>query len=117
EPRRPRPSCSWLSRSYHQPALATERGGCTFCFQAEDRIRYRTVTGVQTCALPILLVELLLVLVDGALHLVDEALRLVDVALQLEIGRASCRERVLLWAADVGGQSRQVRRRPTGRAG
>src|SRR5437867_12274382 len=26
-----------------------------FFFQAEDGIRYRTVTGVQTCALPILL--------------------------------------------------------------
>src|SRR2546430_11272402 len=25
-----------------------------FCFQAEDGIRYLTVTGVQTCALPIL---------------------------------------------------------------
>src|SRR5699024_3057561 len=24
-----------------------------FCFQAEDGIRYRNVTGVQTCALPI----------------------------------------------------------------
>src|SRR6266516_1749801 len=26
---------------------------CFFFFQAEDGIRYRTVTGVQTCALPI----------------------------------------------------------------
>src|SRR6266516_6913814 len=26
---------------------------CCFFFQAEDGIRYRTVTGVQTCALPI----------------------------------------------------------------
>src|SRR5271168_2964864 len=26
---------------------------CNFFFQAEDGIRYRTVTGVQTCALPI----------------------------------------------------------------
>src|SRR5207248_7631676 len=28
--------------------------GCYFFFQAEDGIRDRTVTGVQTCALPIL---------------------------------------------------------------
>src|SRR5438067_4118940 len=28
--------------------------GCFFFFQAEDGIRYRNVTGVQTCALPIL---------------------------------------------------------------
>src|SRR5699024_12101991 len=27
---------------------------CFFSFQAEDGIRYRNVTGVQTCALPIL---------------------------------------------------------------
>src|SRR5699024_11488097 len=27
--------------------------GCVFVFQAEDGIRYRNVTGVQTCALPI----------------------------------------------------------------
>src|SRR5207248_7379347 len=30
-----------------------------FFFQAEDGIRYRTVTGVQTCALPILFVGLI----------------------------------------------------------
>src|SRR5699024_11282778 len=29
-----------------------------FCFQAEDGIRDRNVTGVQTCALPILIVIL-----------------------------------------------------------
>src|SRR5699024_11485883 len=29
-----------------------------FFFQAEDGIRYRNVTGVQTCALPILMLEL-----------------------------------------------------------
>src|SRR5260370_42107730 len=28
-------------------------GGCFFFFQAEDGIRYSSVTGVQTCALPI----------------------------------------------------------------
>src|SRR5437868_12921395 len=29
------------------------RWWCSFFFQAEDGIRYRNVTGVQTCALPI----------------------------------------------------------------
>src|SRR5699024_11868999 len=29
-----------------------------FCFQAEDGIRYRNVTGVQTCALPIYIFEM-----------------------------------------------------------
>src|SRR2546430_4935204 len=41
-------SCSlWLSRSRYQLF-------CFFFFQAEDGIRDLTVTGVQTCALPIL---------------------------------------------------------------
>src|SRR5207248_5987329 len=31
-------------------------GVCHFFFQAEDGIRDRTVTGVQTCALPILFI-------------------------------------------------------------
>src|SRR5689334_20718411 len=34
--------------------LSTYRGVCVFFFQAEDGIRDGTVTGVQTCALPIL---------------------------------------------------------------
>src|SRR5256886_8096299 len=89
-----------------------------FFFQAEDGIRYLTVTGVQTCALPIFALEL-----DDlalALDLLAEelaglfAVRLVvgphdheraalvgpgvhrhdrDL-LGVEIGRASCRERV-----------------------
>src|SRR5699024_12073398 len=32
---------------------------CYFFFQAEDGIRYRNVTGVQTCALPILYLPVL----------------------------------------------------------
>src|SRR2546430_13424013 len=32
---------------------------CFFFFQAEDGIRYLTVTGVQTCALPILIEQIL----------------------------------------------------------
>src|SRR2546430_8819358 len=34
-------------------------GGCFFFFQAEDGIRDLTVTGVQTCALPILVLAAL----------------------------------------------------------
>src|SRR2546425_315912 len=44
--------------------------GFFFFFQAEDGIRDKLVTGVQTCALPIYLV-----LVIEAIHLVDAALR------------------------------------------
>src|SRR5205085_7996380 len=75
--------------------------GMFFFFQAEDGIRDLTVTGVQTCALPILLgppaapagAETYLALTlrreaDGTAGEDRRALR--DA---LEIGRASCRER------------------------
>src|SRR5205807_7734232 len=92
-----------------------------FFFQAEDGIRDYKVTGVQTCALPILRrvraradervrdlgrVPLRL---DRATHFrdgpveigrerADEVrLQLVEVDLDDEIGRASCRERVEMW--------------------
>src|SRR2546430_324426 len=42
------------SRAIDPPLLlADEAGGIFFFFQAEDGIRDLTVTGVQTCALPI----------------------------------------------------------------
>src|SRR5438067_5310427 len=95
----------------------------SFFFQAEDGIRYRNVTGVQTCALPIWRPGLLYAngafhgLTCGALSLMGdpfwregfgpllpetEAIPFDDVdALErklakkrFEIGRASCRERV-----------------------
>src|SRR5437867_6647768 len=85
-----------------------------FFFQAEDGIRDRTVTGVQTCALPILGG-------DDPIHLIGKDLpgvvnevtfrdasglvrsaRVPDVSTSmlamLKIGRASCRERVYLEA-------------------
>src|SRR5437868_1746359 len=88
-----------------------------FFFQAEDGIRDRNVTGVQTCALPISAVKLFLRAVDpdqmpqggsnigAALKLAKQVLDNADrgakerVIVLLsdgeEIGRASCRERVL----------------------
>src|SRR5437773_12425326 len=82
----------------------------SFFFQAEDGIRGRDVTGVQTCALPISLVavaradDLLDLLAGGLLLAVrgaHELIRLAREALEVgpadgaaEIGRASCRERV-----------------------
>src|SRR5256885_8366120 len=88
-----------------------------FFFQAEDGIRDYKVTGVQTCALPIsqLLAanglkrgdnELKLIMmceVPSSAILADEFLEFFDgfsigsndlTQLTLEIGRASCRERV-----------------------
>src|SRR2546430_14357577 len=58
-----------------------------FFFQAEDGIRDLTVTGVQTCALPIC--------APGGRGF-DAEVGQVDIAQatrRLEIGRASCRER------------------------
>src|SRR5437867_5426077 len=85
-----------------------------FFFQAEDGIRDRTVTGVQTCALPIFPAavlrgedlrphaallrhpEELRAVAPEALHAAHEAPLLPQpgYAVPCEIGRASCRERV-----------------------
>src|SRR2546430_9800505 len=87
-----------------------------FFFQAEDGIRDLTVTGVQTCALPILIAirriaitpRSMLSRIDGSTSSHLKAMRryclirsptLADLQghhtiLEFEIGRASCRERV-----------------------
>src|SRR5437667_8142757 len=85
-----------------------------FFFQAEDGIRDRDVTGVQTCALPIsspgrqleaerVVLEVALDPVDAQAMCercvdVERLLRDLDLSLGREvpeeIGRASCRERV-----------------------
>src|SRR5699024_11306941 len=90
---------------------------CIFaCFfiQAEDGIRDRNVTGVQTCALPISIDEVLQrIVLSFREHHIDMAFNQLDVTLKnrqgderqllqttrnplttnQEIGRASCRER------------------------
>src|SRR5437867_12831873 len=78
-----------------------------FFFQAEDGIRDRTVTGVQTCALPIFPPD------DGRrepvdgvdvrfFHHLEELARVgreaLHVAALTQIGRASCRERMEVMA-------------------
>src|SRR5207248_7480352 len=91
--------------------------GCFFFFQAEDGIRDRTVTGVQTCALPIWRTVMGLSRFEGrgstrfnraAGVLAEDNQRAANqrVAVRArkaerlfikpfhEIGRASCRERV-----------------------
>src|SRR5437667_10237363 len=70
-----------------------------FFFQAEDGIRDRDVTGVQTCALPISS--------PARLRVLDRIYtgRMSTVAVVsgacAEIGRASCRERVEISVAGV----------------
>src|SRR5205085_5514499 len=79
------------------------RGRGLFFFQAEDGIRDLTVTGVQTCALPILAdyeeargENSLRIALTGMGHLaVKPAIKQQPAKPQrIEIGRASCRERV-----------------------
>src|SRR5437879_7653877 len=85
-----------------------------FFFQAEDGIRDTSVTGVQTCALPICFSEAALIMATLPLALVGGfwlmfllgynmsvasavgfiALGGVAAEIGVEIGRASCRERV-----------------------
>src|SRR5699024_11479347 len=81
-----------------------------FFFQAEDGIRDRNVTGVQTCALPIFsstvstedpILQFTLVRQDAERHVL--VLRIshaqydaLSLPLLFKIGRASCRERVYI---------------------
>src|SRR5205085_3759667 len=79
-------------------------------FQAEDVIRYLTVTGVQTCALPISLAgqtvrhkRRLSALGPRGLTRERAGFEVRDVhPTHYEIGRASCRERVEVSVADAG---------------
>src|SRR5690625_7738862 len=84
---------------------------CFLFFQAEDGIRDGHVTGVQTCALPILketLKEHVKELNELTIYSEEELKSqvkstkgyveaIISIILQLEIGRASCRERVWSW--------------------
>src|SRR5437868_11520253 len=83
-----------------------------FFFQAEDGIRDRNVTGVQTCALPILAARAREIATPraapGRVARGDFKTGCAR-ARGREIGRASCRERVWMW---VGGVLLYVRRRP-----
>ena len=68
-----------------------------FFFQAEDGIRDADVTGVQTCALPILLLDRpRMESLSRCRCLLGGSQRISKPGdgLRLQIGRASCRERV-----------------------
>src|SRR5437879_3935454 len=73
----------------------------TFFFQAEDGIRVTSVTGVQTCALPISgtrPIELLKIAPGGSQLFARRSLAQVRGHRgEDEIGRASCRERGKNW--------------------
>src|SRR5437762_5122525 len=84
-----------------------------FFFQAEDGIRDTSVTGVQTCALPIYFAAQCLRIAVG-LTMRDQHLAVGGAILQhgderAEIGRASCRERVESWVGEVGWKKKRGR--------
>src|SRR5437762_11578431 len=89
-----------------------------FFFQAEDGIRDTSVTGVQTCALPILI---------GEIRALDPAMPVVMVTQSedegtlreaIGIGRASCRERGWISGVREGVQKKRGRcERSVGRDG
>src|SRR5437773_12557283 len=82
-----------------------------FFFQAEDGIRDRDVTGVQTCALPISLVALRQAeLLDRADALADEHRPALGIE-RAEIGRASCRERVEISGVAVTVKKKKKRKK------
>src|SRR5205823_9284811 len=101
-----------------------------FFFQAEDGIRDKLVTGVQTCALPIFLLDLLLGVVGVEVEVAGGRAALLAVVtgdaaplqdrphvaeilnVEREIGRASCRGRV--WGGGGVG-ARKVRAEMIGR--
>src|SRR5207248_4357208 len=70
-----------------------------FFFQAEDGIRDRTVTGVQTCALPISMPKTAKNVPIFQFRFHDGSGTFLESS--REIGRASCRERVEI--TEVGG--------------
>src|SRR5437763_13483471 len=77
-----------------------------FFFQAEDGIRDTSVTGVQTCALPIfqIVFNLLQTLAGAGRKQVS-----CQTPVTQEIGRASCRERVEI--SVVAGAVKKKKRR------
>src|SRR2546430_6232807 len=106
-----------LRLNKHLYKIHADRDFCRFFFfQAEDGIRDLTVTGVQTCALPIsegkddprvreaaallarsgfdVAVPAIPGLTRGRLRSDDVAPVVATLAARPEIGRASCRERV-----------------------
>src|SRR5207249_5340955 len=94
-----------------------------FFFQAEDGIRDRNVTGVQTCALPISDLRAPVEPrvagegprdppeVEGAQELLGVRVRADEdghVVVSPQIGRASCRERVKNSVVDASSKKKQV---------
>src|SRR2546427_8896582 len=83
-----------------------------FFFQAEDGIRFLTVTGVQTCALPILTPNIAspLMVLFAVILLPAIIVRFYQGWFQMlyQIGRASCRERVQISVVAVSLKKKKI---------
>src|SRR5699024_11533883 len=94
--------------------LLTPRTENFFFFQAEDGIRDRNVTGVQTCALPIfthryvLLCTPLRYLYGYHTPIVITFSRILLTFVGKKIGRASCRERVWISVGAVSLKKKSI---------
>src|SRR5437879_13540730 len=86
------------------------RWGCVFC-QAEDGIRATSVTGVQTCALPISTFADPAGVSLQTTSTPTDLMALGMEAMKLEVGRASCRERVESGVGGGGGKEKRDRGR------
>src|SRR5437762_12065655 len=94
--------------------------GGYFFFQAEDGIRVTSVTGVQTCALPILCgvaagrQRARLRIADWRLRIRRDRCRLVHSAIRnpqsaIEIGRASSKDRAAITRVVAAGEGDEVK--------
>src|SRR2546430_4836869 len=108
--------CSLKSSSYYDRDVVfsraqTSTGAVFFFFQAEDGIRDLTVTGVQTCALPILGDRHVRAGLDPALHLVgrDAERGVVVEAAELLVGQVLVvPHQVLVGGLGVRSEERRV---------
>src|SRR5437764_4053935 len=115
-----------------RPSPASLSSPVCFFFQAEDGIRDTSVTGVQTCALPISPIRKGLARPPGACqcgaralevrimidlyywttpngHKITMFLEETGLPYRIEIGRASCRERVAISGAAGSAEKQNVR--------
>src|SRR5947209_16103176 len=94
------PNLGWTIQRTASNLSRTRPEVNVFFFQAEDGIRDIGVTGVQTCALPICGGEIRTILHEAC------ARAFAGRSEEEKIGRASCRERVEIWAVEVSAKKK-----------
>src|SRR5256714_11549312 len=81
-------------RGTQTPPISSRSSRCSFFFQAEDGIRDKLVTGVQTCALPIYLIHM------KAYTGVGKEFKEVDIPTELQATAESYRAKLVESAAE-----------------